>query len=325
MLLEALYQGVEFSGVPARNKKLIEALEHKNDSIIKSELADLEKAYKAFANKDYNRKVDQRVSKVMLKAYMKEVGKENRPEIFTLIDKKFDGNIDRFVDEAFKTSIFGSDENFNKFMKKPTTKALKSDLMIQYAQSVIQKMIDLRKELKPINEKFALAKQTYIKGLLEMNPGKPAYPDANFTIRATYGQVLPYSPSDGIDYHYYTTLKGVMEKEDPNNWEFVVPEKLKELYKNKDFGQYAMPNGEMPVNFLSNNDITGGNSGSPVFNANGELIGTAFDGNWEAMSGDIVFEEALQRTISVDIRYILFIIDKFAGAKNIIDEMSIIK
>lgn len=325
MLLEALYQGVEFSGVPARNKKLIEALEHKNDSIIKSELADLEKAYKAFANKDYNRKVDQRVSKVMLKAYMKEVGKENRPEIFTLIDKKFDGNIDRFVDEAFKTSIFGSDENFNKFMKKPTAKALKSDLMIQYAQSVIQKMIDLRKELKPINEKFALAKQTYIKGLLEMNPGKPAYPDANFTIRATYGQVLPYSPSDGIDYHYYTTLKGVMEKEDPNNWEFVVPEKLKELYKNKDFGQYAMPNGEMPVNFLSNNDITGGNSGSPVFNANGELIGTAFDGNWEAMSGDIVFEEALQRTISVDIRYILFIIDKFAGAKNIIDEMSIVK
>ena len=109
------------------------------------------------------------------------------------------------------------------------------------------------------------------------------------------------------------------------NWEFVVPEKLKELYKNKDFGQYAMPNGEMPVNFLSNNDITGGNSGSPVFNANGELIGTAFDGNWEAMSGDIVFEEALQRTISVDIRYILFIIDKFAGAKNIIDEMSIVK
>ena len=325
ILLEALYQGIEFSKVPTSNQKLIEALEQKNDSTIESELSDLKDAYLEFADKDYNRKVDRRVAKVMLKAYMKEVDQDNYPEIFTLIKKKFNGDVDRFVDEAFKTSIFGSDENFNKFLKKPTVKALKSDLMIQYAQSVSQKMADLRKELKPISEKFYLAKQTYIKGLLEMNAGKPAYPDANFTIRATYGQILPYSPADAIDYHYYTTLKGVMEKEDPDNWEFVVPEKLKELYKNKDFGPYAMPNGEMPVNFLSNNDITGGNSGSPVFNANGELIGTAFDGNWEAMSGDIVFEEALQRTISVDIRYILFIIDKFAGAQNLIDEMNIIK
>jgi hypothetical protein len=116
-----------------------------------------------------------------------------------------------------------------------------------------------------------------------------------------------------------------MEKEDPDNWEFVVPEKLKELYNNKDFGQYALPNGEMPVAFLSTNDITGGNSGSPVINGKGELIGTAFDGNWEAMSGDIVFEPELQRTISVDVRYTLFIIDKFAGAKRLIEEMTIVK
>jgi len=130
---------------------------------------------------------------------------------------------------------------------------------------------------------------------------------------------------DAVHYNYITTLKGVMEKEDPDNWEFVVPEKLKELYQNKDFGQYAMANGEMPVAFLSTNDITGGNSGSPVINGKGHLIGTAFDGNWEAMSGDIVFEPELQRTISVDIRYTLFIIDKYAGAKHLIDEMTIIK
>ena len=141
----------------------------------------------------------------------------------------------------------------------------------------------------------------------------------------TYGQVLPYSPADGVEYNYFTTLKGVMEKEDPDNWEFVVPAKLKELYEKKDFGEYAMKNGEVPTCFLSNNDITGGNSGSPVINANGELIGAAFDGNWEAMSGDIVFEKDLQRTISVDIRYILFIIDKYAGARHLIDEMTIIK
>ncbi|HIU55979.1 MAG TPA: S46 family peptidase, partial [Candidatus Gallibacteroides avistercoris] len=151
------------------------------------------------------------------------------------------------------------------------------------------------------------------------------YPDANFSIRLTYGQVLPYQPKDGVIYKNYTTLKGVMEKEDPDNWEFIVPEKLKTLYNNRDFGPYARENGEMPACFISNNDITGGNSGSPVMNANGELIGLAFDGNWEAMSGDIVFEPDLQRCINVDIRYVLFIIDKYAGANHLIEEMTIVK
>ena len=137
--------------------------------------------------------------------------------------------------------------------------------------------------------------------------------------------MLPYSPADGVDYRYYTTQRGILEKEDPDNWEFVVPAKLKELILKKDFGEYAMANGDLPCCFLSNNDITGGNSGSPVINAKGELIGAAFDGNWEAMSGDIVFEKDLQRCINVDIRYILFIIDKYAGAQNLIDEMTIIR
>jgi hypothetical protein len=137
--------------------------------------------------------------------------------------------------------------------------------------------------------------------------------------------VLDYYPKDAVHYRYYTTLKGVMEKEDPSNWEFVVPEKLKDLYKKKDFGPYAMKNGEMPLAFLSNNDITGGNSGSPVLNAKGQLIGCAFDGNWEAMSGDIVFEPEYQRTISVDIRYVLFIIDKYAGAGHLVKEMTIVR
>jgi hypothetical protein len=157
-----------------------------------------------------------------------------------------------------------------------------------------------------------------------MNPDKKYYPDANFTMRLTYGQVLDYYPADAVHFDYYTTLKGVMEKEDPDNWEFVVPEKLKELYATKDYGRYGQ-NGEMVVGFITNNDITGGNSGSPVMNGKGELIGLAFDGNWEAMSGDIAFEPELQRTICVDIRYVLFIIDKFAGATNIIDELTINK
>jgi hypothetical protein len=166
--------------------------------------------------------------------------------------------------------------------------------------------------------------RTFVAGLREMYPDKKFYPDANSTMRLTYGQVLDYYPADAVHFNYYTTLAGVMEKEDPGNWEFVVPEKLKELYKNKDYGRYGEGN-ELKVCFLTNHDITGGNSGSPVLNAKGELIGLAFDGNWEAMSGNICFEPELQRTINVDIRYVLFIIDKYAGATNLIKELTLVK
>ena len=157
-----------------------------------------------------------------------------------------------------------------------------------------------------------------------MDSARIFYPDANFTMRMTYGKVGDYSPRDAVHYNYYTTLKGIIEKEDSTNWEFVVPSKLKELYKSKDYGRYGL-NGVMHVGFTTNNDITGGNSGSPVLNANGELIGLAFDGNWEAMSGDIFYEPDIQKTICVDIRYVLFIIDKFAGSKRLVDEMKIVE
>ena len=158
-----------------------------------------------------------------------------------------------------------------------------------------------------------------------MYPDKKFYPNANSTLRFTYGKVGDYVARDAVTYNYITTLKGVMEKEDPTNDEFIVPAKLKNLYNNKEYGQYADKDGKMHTCFISNNDITGGNSGSGVFNADGHLIGTAFDGNWEAMSGDIAFEPELQRTINVDIRYVLFIIDKFAGATRLIDEMTLVK
>jgi len=157
-----------------------------------------------------------------------------------------------------------------------------------------------------------------------MFPDKMFYPDANSTMRVTYGKVLDYFPADAVHYEYITTLDGVMEKEDPTNDEFIVDAKLKELYLAKDYGPYG-ENGKLVVCFLTTNDITGGNSGSPVINGDGQLIGLAFDGNWEAMSGDILFEDNLQRCINVDIRYVLFIIDKFANATNIIDELTIVK
>jgi hypothetical protein len=158
----------------------------------------------------------------------------------------------------------------------------------------------------------------------EMQPERVFYPDANSTLRLTYGTIQDYYPADAVHYDFRTTLAGVMEKEDPKVDEFIVEPKLKELYAKKDFGPYA-ENGVLYTCFLSDNDITGGNSGSPVINGKGELIGIAFDGNWESMSGDIDFEPSVQRTISVDIRYVMFVVDKFAGAQNLIDEMTFSK
>jgi hypothetical protein len=182
----------------------------------------------------------------------------------------------------------------------------------------------LYSEIIASEEKFDEGHRKYIDGLMKMNPDKAWASDANFTIRLTYGNVLPYSPADGVIYEHYTTLDGVMEKEDPTNpVEFTVPERLKELYNAKDYGRYADKSGNMPIGFLVNCDITGGNSGSPVMNNKGQLIGLAFDGNWEAMSGDVAFEPELQRTIAVDIRYVLFIIEKYGNAKWLIDELTI--
>ena len=185
-----------------------------------------------------------------------------------------------------------------------------------YLENMYEKRQNIREDLKK-------GERLFIAGIKEMNVEKKLYPDANSTMRVTYGNVGDYKPGDAMHYDYYTTIDGIFEKEDNTNDEFMVPEKLTELYSNKNYGEYADQNGNLRVNFISNNDITGGNSGSPVINAWGEIVGTAFDGNWEAMSGDIAFENKVQRTISVDIRYIMFIIDKFAGATHLIDEMTI--
>ncbi len=230
-----------------------------------------------------------------------------------------------FVDNLYDTSVFTSKEALRAAIDAKGAEVL-NDQACKVGMSIYNTCLNLQNAITiSSSEALAKARAVYTKGLMEWKEGEPSYPDANFTMRYTYGTVGGYSPKDAVVYDYYTTLNGVMEKEDPDNWEFVVPEKLKELWKNKDYGQYANEDGEMVTCFLSNNDITGGNSGSPIMNARGELIGLAFDGNWESMSSDVMFEPDLQRCISVDIRYVLFIVEKYGNAKWLIDEMDIVK
>ena len=246
-------------------------------------------------------------------------------ETIVFIDKKYKGDIERFLDDIFAKSIFASRENYNKFLKRPTAKALLNDPMILFAQSVENERENLSNSLKSYDAAYNRAHRTYVKGLLEMEKDKKHWPDANFTLRLTYGQVKGYHPRDCVYYTHQTTLDGVMEKEDSTNWEFVVPQKLKDLYRAKDFGRYATKDGRMPVAFCATTHTTGGNSGSPVMNANGELIGINFDRNWEGVGGDIEYLPDYQRSIIVDIRYVLFLIEKYGRAEGLLQEMEIIE
>lgn len=274
---------------------------------------------------------EQNVFAAMAQMYFEIVPSEQwAPELVKLADGKSGKNLETFLQtyasKSFAKSALLDTAKFRALLMKMNVKKWKSDPVIGYAMALIK---NYRVNYFPKVEKYLEGIQRYgklyIKAWMEMEPNTAFYPDANFTLRFTYGTVEGYQPADATQFHYLTTLKGVAEKFDPQNEEFQVPQALLDLYKNKDFGKYGMPNGELPVAFITNNDITGGNSGSPVLNGRGELIGTAFDGNWEAMSGDVAFDPKLKRTISVDIRYVLFIIDKLSGAGHLVKEMKIVE
>jgi len=321
---EAIARGSEILGFAGRFSNLKKELEEKNpdQEKISQEVDRLSKMAEDYF-KDYHLPTDRKLLAAMLEMYDRNVPEGQQPQYLKDLAKRHKGNFEAFADRVFATSVFATPEKVEKFLSKPSAKVIDRDLAYQtirafnnfFLEEINPKTVEAREMLSRGNRLF-------VAGLREMHPDREFYPDANFTMRMTYGQVLDYYPADAVHYNYFTTMTGIMEKEDPDNWEFVVPEKLKGLYETKDFGRYG--EGEvMKVCFLTNHDITGGNSGSPVLNGKGELIGLAFDGNWEAMSGDIAFEPDLQRTINVDIRYVLFIIDKYAGARHLIDEMTI--
>ena len=274
--------------------------------------------------KEYNNGIEQNVLAALLTLFKTNIPVAQQPAVFQAIDKKYKGDINKYVAELFENSIFYTEAKFNAFLEKPNLKKLQNDPAFVLYNSFMDTFKALQKTNQELGAKNKKAQRLFVAALREMNPTKSFYPDANSTMRMTYGKVLDYYPADAVHYNYYTTLDGVMMKEDPNNEEFIVPAKLKELYNKKDYGRYG-ENGKLYTCFLTDNDITGGNSGSPVINGDGELIGIAFDGNWEAMSGNILFEPELQRTINVDVRYVLFVIEKYAGASNLIKELKIMQ
>lgn len=325
-IYEALMLGTEFSKIPDTDK-LLEALEKNDKKGVKAAITALQEQGKKFFNKDYSTVVDRKVSKQLLALYAQLIPAGQRISIFKVIDGQFAGSTDAFVDACFDRSIFRSSKALAAFLQNPSADKLKKDLMVQYAKSVKEGYKATDEAMKAETNAYNRAHKTWVAGMLALKQkeGKAIYPDANSTLRLTYGKIGSYEPADGKEYLYYTTLKGVMEKEDPENPEFVVSPKLKELYEKKDFGPYAMADGRMPVCFVTATDNTGGNSGSPVFNSKGELIGVGFDRNYEGLTGDIAYNPQLQRAACVDIRYVLFVIDKYAGAKHLIDELTIVR
>lgn len=249
--------------------------------------------------------IEKLVCRKMLSLYMSYVPSTRRISIFTLIKAKYDGDINRFIDAVFADH----------------------KMKVRFDHSIKNGLLRLTEEMKMYNEVYNRAHKIWVSGIMKMRAknGLPLYPDANSTMRLTYGHVMGYSSRDAIDYSPFTTLEGVMEKEDSLTAEFTVSAHLKKLYRAKDYGRYARSDGRMPVCFIGNLDTTGGNSGSPVVNGKGQLIGLNFDRNYEGLSGDIAYKPNTQRSIAVDIRYVLFIIDKYAGVSRLIDEMNIVE
>ena len=268
--------------------------------------------------KDYYEPLDRREAKALIEHYLDRV----KPEDKVNVPGHDITDVDAFVEWLF-TSAFTSPERMTGSFK--TAADVENDPASLLYSAISEVALKLQPVMQAGAGALAEGSKAFTAGLLEWKAGEPSYPDANSTMRLTYGTVKSYSPKDGVLYKHYTTLKGVIEKEDPDNYEFRVPARLKEIYETRDYGQYAMANGEMPACFLINCDITGGNSGSPVMDADGCLIGLAFDGNWESMSSDVMFEPDLQRCICVDIRYVLLLMDKFGGAGYLLNEMNLVK
>lgn len=326
-IIEGLLSGPELPWESFKlGRNIMHALNDITDVNQKEAVLNRLKGMAAEFYKDYDMETEKMLESEMFKYVCQNMAYNYCPDMLSEAYDKNKGDMSKFVEKMFSKSIFVSQEKFNEFMKNPKVKTIEKDPIYQLGGSIYDAYMKAYQDIPAsVNENIERGQRDFTDGILQINAkkGKLVSPDANSTIRLTYGNVKAYDPRDAVAYKHYTTLKGVIEKEQPSG-EFEVPSRLKELYYAGNFGPYANKNGELPTCFITNNDITGGNSGSPVIDAKGNLIGLAFDGNSEAMSGDIDFEENLQRCICLDTRYMLWVIDIFAGAHNLIEEMDIV-
>ncbi|WP_114779047.1 S46 family peptidase [Botryobacter ruber] len=320
--------GIELIKQAADYMKLQELLDKKaSESLINSTADQLADAAAGFY-KNYNAPTDKKVFAALMALYYNDIDPKLHPEVFKTVQQQYKGDFEKYADAVYGKSFFTSEAGVKEAMaaiKAGKTQVLKNDPAFQLASGIVS---HYRANILPtytqVNDNLNLLYRTYMTGLREMQQDKKFYPDANSTLRVAYGEVEPYEPLDGIKYKYYTTLEGVMEKAAMEGIEdYVIPARLKELYEQKDYGPYGV-NGEMPVAFIASNHTTGGNSGSPVINAHGQLIGTNFDRNWEGTMSDISYNPDQVRNIAIDARYMLFIVDKFAGAGHLVQEMTLV-
>ena len=300
------------SGIISARREAYKAMTLLSETLSNIELLGMTRAGRRDPYKNYDAEVDLKIALALTDHYLANVAEKDKVEVSR-----------EAIEEMFRTSAYTSKERLEAARAEGVD--LSNDPAALLAAAISDRSHILREEYSAAGKELSAYSKTFAAALLEWTKDKPSYPDANSTCRLTYGTVKGYEPKDGVVYKYYTTLKGVIEKEEPGNYEFRVPQKVKDLYAESDYGQYADADGKLRTCFLTNLDITGGNSGSPVLDADGCLVGLAFDGNWEAMSSDVIFEPELQRCICVDIRYVLWMMDKFGGAGYLLDEMDIVR
>lgn len=319
--------GIEIVRFAANFRGLSNLDKNSTDELVNTEIERLRKTASRFY-KDYNSSIDKKIFYSMVSMFYNNIEADEYPPMILSIQNKFDGDIEKYSNFVFEESFMTSQQKLNDFLdsyKASKNKKITNDPVFMLMTDFISYYrSNYAKQLQELENKKDKLMRDYMRGLMEMQKDKLFYPDANATMRLTYGKVDTYEPKDAITYTYFTTLKGIMEKDDPNVYDYDVPEKLKELYENKDYGKYA-EDGKMHICFLASNHTTGGNSGSPVLNAYGHLIGLNFDRNWEGTMSDIMYDPKMCRNISLDIRYFLFIVDKFAGAGHLVEEMDLVE
>lgn len=275
--------------------------------------------------KNYHAPIDQEVMGLILQNYMNDIPEAQWPAIFSKIKTKYKGDTKAYAEAVFKKSFIVDEEKFRALMANPSVKKIVKDPIYQLAESVISRYRDeVSEQYQILQAQLNQVHRVYMAAQREVFDEKTFYPDANFTLRVTYGQIEGYSPDDGVDYRHYTTMKGIMDKNLTGAYDYKIPEKLRELYKEGDYGRYGQE-GELWVCFVASNHTSGGNSGSPVIDGDGRLIGLNFDRCWDGTMSDINYDRSLCRNISVDIRYILFLIDKYADAGYLLDEMELVE